>query len=255
MLLLLWSGELATIGAESVPLEKAEFARQAERAYQAAKARFGADPDSPEADWQFGRACYDWADYAKSKSRRAEIAQEGIAACRHLIERRPESAWGHYYLAMDMGQLAQTKKLGALRLVRQMEGEFTIVLGLDQKLDFAGPDRNLGLLYLEAPGWPTSIGSKAKARQHLEKAAAMSPDYPENLLNLAEAEMRWGEKNAALRELATLVGLWPAAREKFKGAEWGSSWADWEKRRQSLETKKTSGARRVIEPPRKFDGE
>ena len=155
---------------------------------------------------RFGRACYDWADYATSNTQRAEIAKEGIAACRLLIDRQPESAWGHYYLAMDMGQLAQTKKLGALRLVRQMEGEFKIAVGLDQKLDFAGPDRNLGLLYLEAPGWPTSIGSKARARQHLERAVELSPDYPENILNLAEAEARWGEKNAAMRGLATSGG-------------------------------------------------
>jgi len=227
----------------------AKLAQHAEKAYAAAKTRFETETNNPEAAWQFGRACYDWADFATSDGQRADIAKQGIAACRSLIERDSGSAPGHYYLAMNLGQLAQTKSLGALKIVGQMEGEFKLALNLDPKLDFAGPDRGLGLLYLEAPGWPASIGSKTKARQHLQKALIMFPDFPENVLNMIEAEVKWGDKRGAVRDLAALEELWPTARMKFAGDQWASSWADWEKRR-GLAEKKVAGTRKTPAPPR-----
>ncbi len=77
----------------------------------------------------------------------------------------PNSAPAHYYLAMNLGQLARTEFLGALKLVREMEREFKTAAELDAQFDFAGPERSLGLLYRDAPGWPVSIGSKRKARE------------------------------------------------------------------------------------------
>ena len=52
------------------------------------------------------------------RSQREEIATEGIDACRQLIAANTNSVPGHYYLAMNLGQLAQTKSLGALKIVR-----------------------------------------------------------------------------------------------------------------------------------------
>jgi tetratricopeptide (TPR) repeat protein len=234
--------------ADSAPVvsqsNSVNFAQRAEKAFIAAKTRFETETSNPEAKWQFGRTCYDWADFATSDKQRADIAQQGIAACRELIERNIDSAPGHYYLAMNLGQLAQTKSLGALKIVRQMEGEFKIALGLDPKYDFAGADRGLGLLYLEAPGWPTSIGSKPKARQHLQKALKLFPDFPENLLNQIEAEIKWDDKRDAIRDLTALDVLWPTARKQFEGDKWAPSWADWEKRRGLAESK-VAGTRKA----------
>src|SRR5207248_6916974 len=108
--------------------------------------------------------------------RRAEIAEQGIAAARQGIERAPRLAAPHYYLALNLGQLARTKKLGALRLVDEMEAELKAAIALDPKFDYAGPHRSLGLLYADAPGWPTSIGNHSKARQHLHTAIELSPE-------------------------------------------------------------------------------
>jgi hypothetical protein len=216
---------------------KPEFAAHAEKVYKDAKARFQSQTNDAAAPWQFGRACFDWADFAPSNPQRADIATEGMAACNQLIARDGASAPGHYYLAMNMGQLAQTKKLGALKLVSQMETEFKTVLGADPKFDHAGADRGLGLLYYQAPGWPTSIGSKSKARQHLQKAVTIAPDFPENLMNLVEAESKWGEKSNALRDLKTLDDLWPTAQKQYSGDDWNASWADWTARRDAVRKK------------------
>jgi hypothetical protein len=218
------------------PPAHAEFAKQAEAAYQTAKGRYEKDTNNAEAQIALIRACFDWADYATNNDRRAAIAQEGIAVARKRVVADAASVPGHYYLAMNLGQFARTKNLGALKLVSQMEDEFQTVLARDPKFDNAGADRNLGLLYRDAPGWPMSVGSNSKARQHLQATLKIARDYPENELILIESELKWGEKSAAARELKVLDELWPDARKKFTGEEWAASWADWETRREAART-------------------
>jgi hypothetical protein len=92
---------------------------------------------------------------------------------------------------MNLGQLARTKGLSALKLVDQMEGEFTRARDLDEHLDYAGPDRSLGLLYRDAPVIG-SVGSRTRAREHLRRAVEVAPQYPENRLSLIEAYLKVG---------------------------------------------------------------
>ncbi len=231
------------------PVEKAEFANHAQKVYQAAKLRFETQTNNADAEWQFGQACYDWADYATNDDQREAIALEGIAVCKILVHRDSNSVAGHYYLFMNLGQLAETKTLGALKLLGQMESEMKISLKLDPQYDLAGSDRGLGLLYLEAPGWPLGNGSKSKARYHLQQAVKLSPVYPENQLNLIEAELKWGDHTGALRDLGNLEKLLPEARKQFTGADWASSWADWEIRLESVRKKAAAPVR--ISPARR----
>jgi tetratricopeptide (TPR) repeat protein len=218
---------------EDVPI----FAQRAEKNFLEARKRFQTNTNDTEAAWKFGQACFDWADFAKTNDQRESIAGEGIAACRQLIARDPKSAPGHYYLAMNLGQLAQTKTLGALRIVDEMEREFKGARELDAKVDYAGPDRGLGLLYFEAPGWPASIGSKSKARQHLQRAAQLAPGYPENHICLLEAYLKWADKKSVARELKSTEELLPAARKEFTGEAWERSWVDWDKRWKRIREK------------------
>ena len=144
---------------------------------------------------------------------------------------------------MNLAQLAQTKSLGALKLVGQMEREFTLAGKLDKQFDFAGADRNLGLLYRDAPAIG-SIGSRSKARQHLERAVELAPKYPENRLNLAEAYLKWGDRDGARSQLKAVEELWPGARTNLVGAAWASSWADWQARLDKLKGKLQGGSRK-----------
>jgi tetratricopeptide (TPR) repeat protein len=230
----------------------AAASRRAEAAFQKAFARFHAATNDPDAQLQFGRACFDWADCATSDSQREKIAQQGIDTCRQLVKQDPKSAPGHYYLGMNLGELAETKELGAISIVSEMEAVFRTAATLDEKFDYAGPDRNLGLLYLQAPGWPISVGDNAKARAHLQRAVKLSPDYPENLLNLIEAEIQWGDQAGARRELAALEKTWPAAQKQFTGDEWAATRADWEKRRAAAGPK-VAEAPKPLKPTRKPD--
>ncbi|HEU6448877.1 MAG TPA: hypothetical protein VFV23_10620 [Verrucomicrobiae bacterium] len=213
------------------------FIARAEAEFQRAQKQFQSDTNNFASAWQFGRACFDLADSMENNDRHADIARQGIAASRLAVSARPKSVEGHYYLAMDLGALAETETFGALKLVKEMEREFKTAVGLDEKFDFAGPDRNLGLLYRDAPGWPASIGSKRKAREYLERAEKIAPDYPENILNLAESCLNWGDPKRARSELDALDSLWPQAQKKFSGEKWEKDWNDWTKRREAAQQK------------------
>jgi hypothetical protein len=150
---------------------------------------------------------------------------------------------------MNLGQLARTELLGALKLVNEMEREFKMAAALDAQFDFAGPERNLGLLYRDAPRWPVSIGSKSKARAFLEQAEKLAPDCPENNLNLAESFLQWHESDAAKKELDSLDLLWPKAQTNFTGEVWEQSWDDWTTRRADTR-KKLEEIPAPVKPPK-----
>jgi tetratricopeptide (TPR) repeat protein len=233
----------------SVALATAETtAVRIERLYHEAQARFKESGTNLETGWQFAQACFDFAELATRDSARAAIAEEGISACQSVLTRKYSSAPAHYYLALNLGQLARTKSVGALKLVREMEAEFATAIELDEKLDYAGPHRSLGLLYKEAPGWPTSIGNRVKARLHLRRAVDLCPNLPDNSLSLLEAYVDWGELRTVTEELPALNVTFVSARKQFTGEKWVSSWADWDARLEKLKSKVALSSHRAVSP-------
>jgi tetratricopeptide (TPR) repeat protein len=230
ILVVLMPGVLSIEAADTPSAASPAFVARAENAYQAERKRHRESPDDPEAAWRFAKACFDRAEFAEDDDRRATLGAEGIAACRRLVQNQPKLAAGHYYLALNLSQLARTKTLGALRIVKEMEVEFLRARDLDSKIDFGGPDRSIGLLYFDAPGWPVSIGSRAKARAHLQRAVDLAPDYPDNRLSFIEALVRWGDKKALAKELPEYARRMAQAREALAGEAWESAWHDWDKR-------------------------
>ncbi len=215
---------------------ESDMATRARRDFQEAEARYQEAPSDATRAWQFGRACFDLIEYATNRTQRASLAEKGIALCRLAVARDSNSAPAHYYLGLNLGQLARTKGLAALRLVSQMEGEFLRARALDEHIDWGGPDRHLGQIYRDAPVIG-SVGSRSRAREHLKHAVALAPQYPPNRLNLIEAFLSWGDRTNAVRELQALEATWPAAHTKFVGEAWAANWADWEGDLQRLKKK------------------
>jgi len=215
------------------------FAAHAQSEYQRTRRQYELDPQNATNVWQFAEAVFNVADFSTNKAERAAFANQGIVASRALVAREPEMAAGHYYLAMNLGQLARTETLGALAIVKEMEREFKIAADLDQHFDYGGPARDLGLLYRDAPGWPLSIGNPSKARSHLRQAVRLAPDYPENYLNLIEAYLKWNDADSAKRELRALDIIWPSAESMYNGEKWAQSWDRWKTHR--------AAARKAIE--------
>jgi tetratricopeptide (TPR) repeat protein len=224
---------LVVVGIPLIGKGQQIFANRSKAAYDHAQAQFLLQTNNSDAGWQFARACFDWADWSTNKAERADIASNGIAACERSLS-LSNSAAAHYYMAMNLGQLARADRIHGLKYVDRMETEFQTAGGLDPHFNFAAPSRSLGQLYRDAPAWPVSIGSRDKARDCLEKAATLAPNYPGNLLTLGESYHQWDNDAGAKKELAALDLLWPKAHTNLTGQAWEQSWADWADRRETL---------------------
>lgn len=209
------------------------FYLRAGAAFLNAEKNFPATTNFTAADLEMARASFNLAELATNETQRAEISRRGIAACRDWIVREPKAAAAHYYLAMNVGELAQAEapSLAAYKMVHEVEREFMAAAELDVRYDFAGPARNLGELYFQAPSWPLSVGSKHKAREWLERAAALAPEYPENLLCLAEAQLQWRQLDEAAKTLRRLAANWPVAVTNLTGEAREKDWSEWTARR------------------------
>ncbi len=215
--------------------------------YQETQAQHQAHLQEPTLAWQYGRACFDLAEYSTNDTERAELAEQGIAASRQAVAQDPKSAPAHYYLGLNLGQLARTRGLSALKIIKEMETEWTTAAELDSRFDRAGPERCLGMLYRDAPAF-VSVGSRTKARRQLSRAVELVPHYPENRLELIEADVKWNNRPDARRELEALEKVLPAARQEFNGPAWASNWGEWDARIDSLRKKLAEPGK--IEAPR-----
>ncbi len=227
---------LLALAANAAPPPAAQAeAQRMERLYITAQTNYHAAPADAESARRFGQACFNWAEFATNSPQRAALAEEGIAASRQAIARAPTNGAAHYVLGLNLGQLARTRTLGALKLVSQMEKAFQQAIALDAGFDYAGPHRLLGLLYQKAPGWPASIGSKKKARLHLQKAAELAPDYADNWLCLLEACLEWDDQAAVKKWLPKVEASLQQGRSQLTGANWAWTWQDWEARWRTIQ--------------------
>ena len=205
-------------------------------AYARATEGIKAEPQSVKAQVELSRICFQVGEYATNNAERALFAEQGIAAARSALSRTTNSGPAHFYLGLNLGQLARTRGLSALRLVDQMEREVLKARELDPNQDHAGPDRILGLLYRDAPSIG-SVGSRTKARHHLQQAALVAPDFPDNRLNLLETYLDWKDRTGAARELKILEELLPKARQQLSGPQWEAEWLDWDARFKKAKTR------------------
>ena len=208
---------------------------RAERAWSSAREALAKAPNPGPAQLaQVGRTCFELAEFAVDREERERLAEEGIAACRKLMEQAPGQAAGPYWLAMNKGQLARTRLLGALRLVAEMERLFHQAEKLDPTLDYHGPDRCLGLLYLQAPRWPASVGNRTKAREHLLSAVNGSPQFPENWVCALEGFDQGGDLAEFSKLLKNYRSREPELRKAFPAPEWAWYWEHWAERLNAL---------------------
>lgn len=224
-------------------------AARCERTYQESQAAWQRQPTNAVLGWQFARACFDCIDFATNKIQQADLARQGIAAAREAVRLAPVLAAGYYYLGLNLGRLADaTRNLGGLKLVGEMERALKEARELEAGFDEGGPDRCLGLLYRDAPGWPISVGNRSKARQHLERACTLAGGYPDNQLNLLEAWLMWGERKQVQTRLGATEEMMAAARKKYTGEAWSWSWQDWDRRWKQVQTRAAETAPTATSP-------
>jgi tetratricopeptide (TPR) repeat protein len=231
-----YTGLLIFLAAQSIGAQT-DFAGEAETAFHVAKQGYSTNSKDFKAALDLSRTAFDRAEFSKNDDERESLAEIGISAGRVAVALDNNSAAAHYYLALNIGQLARTKMWGALKLIGDMERELKRSIELDPKFDFAGAARTLGVLYMEAPGAPMSVGSKTKARALLERALELAPNYPDSHLTMIEALMKWKDKEALSTKMAAYAELLPKAKKEFSGHDWEWEWTDWNKRWEAIQAK------------------
>jgi len=145
----------------------------------------------------------------KTKSERLTNAVKGRKMAQAAVARDPKNPAAHYLTAYLAGLEAENNSLKGLALVPVIEGSALEASRLNPALDFGGPDRMLGELYLRAPEPPVSIGDLGKAILHYQRAVSLAPDFVENRLGLAEAYLEDEEPGAACEQLQQILTRMP----------------------------------------------
>lgn len=173
-----------------------------------------------DAQWVAAEAWAFVADNEPCHAARIAAAKHGITLARVAQELQPDRVEGHYWYAITVGLLADADRAYGLKAVREMEPALRRAIELDERYDYAGPVRVLGILLLRTPSPPVSIGSSRKGLRLLQRAGELNPDYPENLLYLAEA-FHDNNRNAEARELLhKVVNAPPWPDRQFESLGW-----------------------------------
>jgi hypothetical protein len=150
------------------------------------KRRASETPADIESGWKLARACY-WMGTSgpDAQDTRRRWLQDGIAAARVVIAQAPTRPEGHFWLAANMGALAEAHGLReGIRYRRPTREALETVLKLDPGYLDGSADRALGRWFFKVPG--LMGGDKVRAEQHLRKALAYKPDSIISLIFLAE---------------------------------------------------------------------
>jgi len=185
------------------------------------KRRAAETPADVESGWKYARACY-WMGTSgpDAQDTRRRWLQDGIAAARVVIAQAPTRPEGHFWLAANMGALAEAHGLReGVRYRRPTREALETVLTLDPGYLDGSADRAIGRWYFKVPG--IMGGDKARAEQHLRKALTYKSDSIISLIFLAELLIDRDQHDEARVSLEAAVAApvdpqWAPEDRRFK---------------------------------------
>jgi hypothetical protein len=203
-----------------------ETQTSAQRAEQIWAERLAKNPNDVESAWKLARARYWLGGHAPEKTRKAYL-EAGMAAARAAIAAAPGRPEGHFWLAANMGALAESFGLRqGLKYRGDIKDELETVLRLDAAFQAGSADRALGRWYHQVPG--LFGGNDKKSEEHLRKSLTYDPNSAASLYFLADTLVGEGKKEEARTILQKLASTpvdpdWAAEDRDFKqkGAELG----------------------------------
>jgi hypothetical protein len=133
---------------------------------------------------------------SKVRSDLAAQASRDADACLAL---EPQTAACLYGRAVALGLEARAHPTRAGELLKTMLGILANAEAADPGYDEAGPARVTALVLIRAPGWPLGPGDADNGLLAARRAATLQPDYPPNLLALAEALKKTGDAGGSRR--------------------------------------------------------
>jgi len=96
-----------------------------------------------------------------------------------------------------LGLKARAHPLQANEALKSMLEALSRAEAADPAYDQAGPARVQALVLIKAPAWPLGPGDAEAGLLAARRAAALRPDYPPNVLALAESLAKTGDPQRA----------------------------------------------------------
>ena len=181
--------------------------------------RLAKDPKDFESAWKLARARYWLGGHSEAKKRKAYL-EAGIVAARASVAIAPNRPEGHFWLAANMGALAESFGLRqGLKYRGDIKQALETVLRLDPAYQQGSADRALGRWYFKVPG--LFGGSVHKSETHLRKSLTYNPQSSASLYFLAETLIDLNRKDQArdvLKQLqdAPIDPDWAPEDREFK---------------------------------------
>jgi len=136
---------------------------------------------------------------AKAREALAADAYENADAC---LAQAPHAAACLYYHGIALGLEARAHPLHAVDSLKAMIEALTSAEAADPQYDHAGPSRVRALVLTRAPGWPIGPGDPDAGLAAAQRAVTLQPQYPPNVLALAEAQAKTGDGQGARQSYA-----------------------------------------------------
>lgn len=215
MYLAAFAGQVSSVqlpASSSPPGPDALYARRddigsARRAAEMWVQRLQRDGGDFEAAWKLARARYWLGGHGEAKDRR-QVLENGIAAARTAVALQPNRPEGHFWMAANMGALAESFGLRqGLKYRGDIRDGLLTVLRLDPGFQQGSADRALGRWYLKVPG--LFGGSKKKSEEHLRRSLAYNANSISSRFFLAETLLDMDRRTEAIAELQRVTELQP----------------------------------------------
>jgi tetratricopeptide (TPR) repeat protein len=184
-----------------------------------------ADPKAFEPAWKLARICYWLGGHAPEGNRRGFL-ERGIEAARAAAAAAPQKPEGHFWLAANMGALAESFGVRAgLKYRKPIKDSLETVLRIDPGFMEGSADRALGRWYYKVPR--LFGGNTKEAESHLRASLAYNPKNVITHFFLAELLEEQGRNADARTELRTVLDA-PVS------PEWGPEEADYKEQARAM---------------------
>ncbi len=183
-------------------------------------ARLSANAKNFESAYKLAQARYWLGTNGLPEPERKAALEAGIAAARTAIAINPGRPEGHFWLAANMGALAESFGMRqGIRYRGQIKDALLTTLKLDPAFLDGSADRALGRWYFKVPG--LFGGSNKQSEMHLRKSLTYNPNSIISHIFLAETLADMGRKDEARKEAQAAIDApldpnWTPEDRRFK---------------------------------------
>jgi hypothetical protein len=205
----------------------------ARRAASLWTAQLAADSRNYEAAWKLARADY-WLGGHAPASERRRLFESGIEAGRTGVAGRPDRPEGHFWMAANMGALAESSGVWTgLKYRKPIKEALETVLRIDPSFLQGSADRALGRWYAKVPA--LLGGDETLAERHLRASLTYNAHSTASHFFLAELFLSQKRQDMARIDLQAVLDApfdadWAPEDQEFK-----------EKAKTLLESLETTG--------------